>query len=131
MGISTAKIKKTLMDQAGLSSGQANKYVKAQQELTDFYDITPDAKYGSPSTFNGKDPNSGKVIYSSDANGWHSMMTDQYKLGVEKSKSMGGGGLDSFVLKYGQNTGLTPGAVVPSYGGFYGNTSPGNNMGGY
>jgi hypothetical protein len=124
MGISTAKIKKTLMDQAGLSSGQANKYVKAQQELTDFYDITPDAKYGSPSTFNGKDPNTGKQIYSQDANGWHSMMTDQYKLGVENFKLEGGRGLDSFVMKYGQNTGLTPGAVVPDYGGFYGKTSP-------
>ena len=128
MGISTQKIKKTLMDQAGLSSGQANKYVKAQNELADFYDMAPNAKYGSPSTFDGTDPETGKKIYSNDKNGWFAMMDDQYKLGVERSKSMGGGGMDSFVRRYGDNTNQIPGDVVPNYGGFYGYNSGGSNM---
>lgn len=113
LGLSKQRLKSTLTQQFGLSSTDANKYVKANEAVTGYFDTIPSTTYQSPTAFDGKGAN-GKT-YSSGPTGWHAMMRDMYVDAVKKSKGNEGPGLDSYLIEYGNKVGLTPGLVVSDW----------------
>lgn len=117
LGMEKSRLKQVLTENYGLSTASANKFVKAEQDLTGYFDTIPSQKWQSPSTFNGVDPTTGNKTWAATPQGWHEMMRANYIREVQSAKGLQGGAQNGYLLNYAEKAGLSPGDVLANTSG--------------